>query len=110
MNSWSQWKPIPSPEQCRNIDAPIGCGVYQVRNKTTKQLIQFGIGVECQKRMKSLFPKPFGVGTRNNEEKRKYILAYWKMLEYRTMATLTREDAALVEANLKNQNNHLFNT
>ena len=74
------------------------------------QLIQFGIGKECQERMKSLFPKPFGKGTRNNENKRKYILMNWRQLEYRTMATTTRFEAKGIEDELKALNNHLFNT
>ena len=110
MQKWTDWKPMPSPETCRTIVAPSGPGVYQIRDKTTKQLIQFGIGVECQKRMKSLFPEPYGVGRRNNSNKRSHILMNWKQLEYRTMATNTREEAVLIERELKAANNHLFNT
>ena len=68
--NWSKWKPMPSPDHCRKIEAPLGPGIYQIRNRVTMQNIQFGIGIKCQKRMKSLFPNPHGVGTRNNENKR----------------------------------------
>ncbi|WP_298392226.1 hypothetical protein [Flavobacterium sp.] len=90
---WSQWKPMPQPESCRAIDAPIGPGIYQIKTSNTNQFILFGIGVQCQKRMKSLYPKPYGVGTRNNSDKRDFILKHWKSLEYRTLSTATREEA-----------------
>lgn len=93
MKNWTTWKSIPSPEVCRTIEAPNAPGVYQIRNNKTEQFIQFGIGKHCRKRMKSLFPAPYGTGKRNNAEKRKYILQNWKQLEYRTLETKTREDA-----------------
>ncbi len=110
MNNWTKWKPMPSPENARTIDGPEGPGVYQIWNKKTKQFIQFGIGSDCRYRMKSFFPKHYGVGTRNNEAKRQYILDNWKQLEYRTIETESREDAKRIEDNLKSDNNHLFNT
>lgn len=108
--TWSNWIIMPSPDSCRKIEAPRGSGIYQIRNRVTMQNIQFGIGVGCQKRMKSLFPKPHGVGTRNNENKRVYILTNWKDLQYRTFATDSRAEAKLMEDSIKAQNNHLFNT
>lgn len=110
MNTWSNWKSMPSPQDYRQIQGAEGPGVYQIRNKTTGKNIQFGIGVECRKRMKSLFPEPYGTGKRNNSYKRVYILANWQQLEYRTHPTATREEAKRMEDGIKAQNNHLFNT
>lgn len=110
MSKWSKWQIMPCPEDCRSIQGPDGPGVYQIRNRVTGELIQFGIGIECRKRMKSLFPKPFGSGTRNNEAKRNYVLKNWQKLEYRTMATESKELAKVIEDGLKAMNNHLFNT
>lgn len=110
MSAWTNWRAMPSPQDCRLINAPSGPGVYQIKNKVTGQLIQFGIGVKCQERMKSLFPEPYGCGKRNNSNKREYIFSNWKNLEYRTFATLTRAEAKLIEDSLKAENNHLFNT
>src|ERR1700733_11634782 len=107
---WSQWIVMPCPKNCREIKGPKEYGVYQIRNKQTKAFMQFGIGKQCQKRMKSLFPKPYGTGTRNNESKRKYILANWKTLEYRTISVNSKEEAVLIENKLKFKENHLFNT
>ena len=110
MNEWTHWKSMPSPDACKMIEGPTGPGVYQIRNKKTNQFIQFGIGIECRKRMKSLFPTPYGSGTRNNTEKRIYILQNWMLLEYRTLSTDTREEAKHLEDSIKAQKNHLFNT
>lgn len=110
MSAWTKWKPMPSPELCRKIEAPTGAGVYQIRNAKTDEFVQFGIGIKCQTRMRSLFPSPYGTGKRNNAAKRAYILANWKRLEYRTLSTDTRAEAKEVEDKLKAKNNHLFNT
>jgi hypothetical protein len=58
--AWSEWVEIPAPENCRKIIGPKDSGVYQIRTQDTKQNILFGIGDNCQKRMKSLFPEPYG--------------------------------------------------
>lgn len=108
--NWSKWKPMPSPQNCRQIEGPEGAGVYQIRNRNTKQLILFGESVTCQKRMKSFFPKPYGVGTRKNEGKRNYVLEFWKDLEYRTTAAESKADAVKIDRHLKSLNIHMFNT
>src|SRR4051812_34605945 len=111
MKNWTDWKSMPGPESCRKIEDPKGRpGVYQIENKKTNRFIQFGIGVECQKRMKSLFPSSHGSGKRNNSDKREYILMNWINLEYRTLETDTREAAKKIEDGIKAQSNHLFNT
>ncbi|WP_289023023.1 hypothetical protein [uncultured Salegentibacter sp.] len=107
---WTLWKPLPAPEVCRSIEGPEGPGVYQIRHSATNEYVQFGIGKACRKRMKSLFPKPYGVGTRNNEGKRNYILKNWQQLEYRTLSTRTREEAKEIENQIKALQIHLFNT
>jgi len=107
---WTEWHPMPKPEKCREIDGPASAGLYQVRNKKDHQLILFGVGEECQNRMRSLYPEPYGTGTRNNEKKRKYIYDNWRNLEYRTLETRTKDEAVKIERLLKAEKNHLFNT
>jgi hypothetical protein len=107
---WSTWKAMPSPDNCRTIDGPSGAGVYQIRNRKTKEFIQFGESITCQKRMKSFFPKPYGTGTRNNEDKRHYVLDNWKDLKYRAIATNSKEEAVKIDRFLKTLNIHKFNT
>lgn len=110
MIKWSVWKPMPSPEECRAIDGPVGLGVYQVKNTKDGQYILFGESKNCKKRMKSLFPRPYGTGTRNNVRKREYVLLHWKVLAYRTCETSTKEEAVAIDKQLKSLNIHLFNT
>lgn len=107
---WTEWKRMPAPENCRNIEGPEGPGVYQIRNRKTKEYIQFGESKTCQERMKSFFPKPYGKGTRNNESKRKYILENWKNLDYRTVSADSKEHAKSIDSFLKSLNIHKFNT
>jgi hypothetical protein len=110
MINWTEWKPMPTPADCRKIEGPEGYGVYQIRNKQTEQFIQFGESMNCRRRMKSFFPKPYGTGTRDNEDKRNYVLDNWKNLEYRTCATVSKAEAVQIDRDLKALNIHLFNT
>lgn len=107
---WKNWKPMPSPQTCKEIDGPIGPGVYQLRNRKTSEFIQFGESKNCLKRMKSLFPKPFGSGTRNNENKRNYVLENWADLDYRTYEAESKQEAVNIDRYLKSLNIHKFNT
>ena len=109
MEEWGSWRPMPSPEDCREITGPKGPGVYQVRNKETEEFIMFGISISCLDRMKSLYPLPYGVGYRETDDKRQFILENWMHLEYRSMETKNRVEAAFVEKDLQTLNNHLFN-
>ncbi|MBU2912933.1 hypothetical protein [Reichenbachiella agariperforans] len=108
--NWTNWKELPSPEQCRGIEAPNGAGIYQLRNKKTDELVLFGISVTCRKRMKSLYPKPYGTGTRNNSGKREYVLNNWQNIQYRTLSTSDRDEAKRIEDEIKQKDNHIFNT
>ena len=110
MADWSIWLSFPKPESIKNIAAPSGPGVYQLRHKSTGEYILFGIGGECQKRMKSLMPKPYGTGTRNNSFKREYVLKHYSDIEYRTLSTNTREKASEIEKKIKQEFNYKFNT
>ena len=110
MNNWTKWIPFPKPEEIRQIEAPKSFGVYQLRNTRTNEYVLFGIGGNLNERMKSLMPKPYGIGTRNNTEKRGYVLANHKDIKYRITSTQNREEAKRIEENLKAQNNHIFNT
>ncbi len=64
----------------------------------------------CSRRMKSFFPKPFGTGTRNNEDKRNHVLENWQNLKYRTIETNTKEETVKIDRFLKSLNIHKFNT
>ena len=42
VSSWGLWRPFPNHETGGSIEAPIGPGVYEVRNADTGELIAFG--------------------------------------------------------------------
>ena len=104
---WTECNSFPRPEEIRDIDAPYGPGVYELRNRKTGELVLIGISVTVQERMQSLMPKPYGTGTRNNAAKREYCLAHFTDIEYRTLET---SDARAIETQMLRTGNYLFNT
>lgn len=111
MPTWTPWRPFPDPRTGGILHAPIGPGVYDLRRTSTKEPVLFGIGGRCAHRMTSLLPAPFGCGTRNNEDKRKYLLRHLLDIEYRTHPCQTRAQAADIERRLKADNpNYRFKT
>ena len=108
--SWTEWRKFPDPRKGEYLFAPFSYGVYQIRNKKTNEFILFGSGKNLAYRMSSLLPKPFGQGTRNNEDKRKYILNNIENVEYRTVAFITEKEMKDCERELKQLKIHKFNT
>lgn len=106
INAWSEWRPFPDPRTGDMLVAPLGPGCYELRRIGDHQLVLFGIGGHVAKRMSSLLPKPLGSGTRNNSDKRAYCLEHLADVEYRTMATRSRADAAERENELKKAKAH----
>ena len=107
---WTEWEAFPDPRSGGFIHAPYGPGVYEVRRGDTKQLVLRGKGKHCAKRITSLLPTPLGSGTRNNDDKRQYMLEHIRNLEYRTCACKTDALAAQLETNRKNAEPAVFNT
>lgn len=110
MPTWTPWRPFPDPRTGGILHAPFGPGVYDLRRKSTKQPILFGIGGHCAHRMTSLLPKPLGCGTRNNSKKRAYLLRHLDDIEYRTRPCLTRQAAAAIERDMNRDSDYLFKT
>jgi len=100
LNRWSEWRPFPDPRVGGVLVAPFGPGVYDLRRRSTQEPILFGIGGHTASRMTSLLPEPLGKGTRNNEDKRRYLVEHLADIEYRTLACTTRNEAAEVERKL----------
>ena len=105
---WSKWKVFPDPRNMGILYAPIGPGVYEVRNRHTGQMILFGSGKNCAYRMTSLLPPPFGQGTRENADKRKYLWKNIEDLEYRCAACSTNEKRRELESKIKTKGNYRF--
>jgi len=82
--NWSEWHDFPEPENSDKFIATEGPGVYMVRKKETECIVNVGRSIRLRSRMKTLFPHPYGSGTRKNICLRKYILKNYRSLEYRT--------------------------
>lgn len=107
---WSDWKSFPDPRKGEYINAPLGSGVYQLRNKKTNGYVLFGTSKHLAHRMTSLLPKPHGAGTRNNEDKQNYVLSNIQDIEYRTISFINNDDAKRFETYIKFVEQYLFNT
>lgn len=98
-SQWSEWRLFPDPRKREVLVAPFGAGCYELRVGT--QLLLFGRSSHVAYRMTSLLPEPFGRGTRNNLGKRNDVMARLGMVEYRTLACATIEEATLEEEKLR---------
>ena len=101
MSEWSKWRPFPDPRQGGYLTAPFGPGVYELHDKGSDRYVLCGIGGCVAYRMCSLLPAPFGRGTRNNQEKRDYVLDHLQEIKYRTVACPSRAEASEIERKLR---------
>lgn len=109
-HNWSEWKLFPDPEKKEYLYAPFWHGVYHLRNSKTNEYVLYGEGGNVAHRMSSILPKPYGQGTRKNENKRKYVLDNLKHIEYRTMACSSKEEALIIQREVKNAYKHIFDS
>ena len=101
MSEWSNWRPMPSPETCREIIAPKDAGIFQLRHIETEEYLCFGISIKCIERLITLYPIPYGLWNRDNEKRMRYVFEHWKTIEYRTIATEKRREALLIQREIK---------
>jgi hypothetical protein len=109
-SEWSEWNKFPDPRICDYIYAPFGSGVYQLKNIRTGKYVLFGMGKHLAQRMTSLLPHPLGTNTRNNENKRRYILENIEDIEYRTICFMHESEAKQFEREVKYSESYIFNT
>jgi hypothetical protein len=105
---WSKWIAFPDPRKFQFINAPLGPGVYQLKNRATNELVLFGRGGHCAHRMTSILPKPLGCGRRNNSAKCEYVLANLDDIEYRCFPCASKADAVILERKVKGVGPYLF--
>lgn len=110
VNQWSDWMLFPDPRKGGLLTAPYGPGVYELRNRKTDEYVLRGMGANCAHRMSSILPAPLGQGTRNNENKRQYVLVHLSDVEYRCIACASAGEARALEKQRKNEDPCLFNT
>jgi hypothetical protein len=96
--NWSDWKPFPDPRERGILVAPFGPGCYDLKQRSSGELLIFGSAGNVAARMTSLLPSHCGgSGHRNNNTKREYVCEHLADIEYRTTACTTREEAYRVE-------------
>lgn len=105
-NNWSEWKSFPNPEKGEYLCAPLGCGVYQLKNVKTKDFVLFGRSKHVACRMSSLLLS--GCGTRENEEKKNYVTTNLHNIEYRTMPLHDEKEIKEMESYIKTKESYLF--
>ena len=109
--TFTDWRRFPDPRKGELLIAPFGAGCYELRRSDDGQLVLFGTAGHVALRMTSLLPEPAGAGHRNNKSKRDYVFAHLDIIEYRTIAFPTSDEAAKCEAGLsQNRSAYLFST
>ena len=109
--AWSPWLAFPDPRHGEYLLAPIGHGVYELRNRATGEMVLFGKSKNVAYRMSSLLPPKHGSGGRSNTDKQEYVLNNLPEIEYRTRACKSSEEAGCEEKELLRKRNHyIFGT
>ena len=91
VQTWSNWKRFPNAESGDHIEAPIGPGVYEVCDASTREQIAFGCTTNVANTLSTVLTR----GTR------KMSLLPWRRrsghetLEYRAWPTATLSDAKI---------------
>jgi len=126
--TWTKWETFPNPfsNSYHNfkqfgslrlifrdlvLKKPQSPGVYQLRNKKTKEFVLFGEGKILFDRMGSLLPREAGGrGNRNNFEKREYVKKNLNNIEFRIHYTETKKEAKKIDNFFKSLKIHIYNT
>ncbi len=111
MADWSAWRQFPDFKVDGYPEASVGPGVYELRHHSTGKRILVGESKTLAKRMKSLLPKSHGGrGTRKNSNKREYVAAHLRDVEYRTHDCATKAEARELERQLFDKHTYIFPT
>jgi hypothetical protein len=88
---WAEWKRFPKAERGEHVEAPIGPGIYEVREAATGALFAFGAADSVAQALAGLTLKPglFRSWLGRGEDVGNLNL------EYRTCATTTRAEAKI---------------
>lgn len=58
IGNWSGWKKFPNAERGEHVEAPIGPGIYEVRNMSTGDLAAFDVSGNIAQALAALVRKP----------------------------------------------------
>ena len=57
IGNWSAWKKFPNAERCEHVEAPIGPGIYEVRNMSTGDMTAFDVSGNVAQALAALLRK-----------------------------------------------------
>jgi hypothetical protein len=58
IGNWTSWKKFPNAERGEHVEAPIGPGIYEVRNMSTGDLAAFDASANVAYALSALLRKP----------------------------------------------------
>lgn len=105
---WEPWRPFPDPRRGDMLVAPLGPGVYWLRDHRDDETVYIGEAENVAYRMSSLLPAPDGCGTRNNTALREYVHANLEHIFYRTTGCATKAEAKALESGLRSDEDCRF--
>ena len=95
---WTEWKRFPKAERGEHIEAPIGPGIYEVREAATGALFTFGAADSVAQALAAIAIPPRSITS--------WFRASGTVtanLEYRTCATSTKAEAKTAAENMVNR-------
>jgi hypothetical protein len=95
---WTEWKRFPKAERGEHLEAPIGPGIYEIREASTGALFTFGAAESVAQAlaMVAVPPRSFTSWFRSGA-------ATTPNLEYRTCATSTKAEAKTAAEGMVNR-------
>lgn len=95
---WTEWKRFPKAERGEHVEAPIGSGIFEVREASTGALFTFGAADSVAQALAALAipPRSFTSWFRSGS-------VSTPNLEYRTCATSTKAEAKTAAEGMVNR-------
>lgn len=94
IDRWTEWKPFPDPYYGEYIAAPLGPGVYEVCDASTREQIAFGCTYNVAEALAAILKA--GKAKKRSFFRRNRQRELRSALEYRTWATDSLADARVV--------------
>jgi hypothetical protein len=102
---WVSWKHFPDPQIGEHIEAPIGPGIYEVRDAATGRLVAFGHSANVASELTTLLPKPAMRWKRVlfGDAGRRQVARPTGEFEYRTCSAASVDEAKIVAERLRDR-------